>query len=264
MHRFFLALVCAAMVFLGASTSSAADAVTYTCDAYARDADKLARKQWFGISVIPGIVRERGKDVTVLVAFSGDPALDKSFRDLASLAKRPYDRGGVVKALEWMIAVYARELAGVVDGESRAVCWRSGTAAPDRSSWPGKTFTCAGVIWARTIHDGVDVSSIWPRWGTFRNVPTTNQSSAESMLRTRLLDAAKKKAIADRGRLQMTADQANGIPSSESMVCWDQAPPKDAPMGWPERVRPWSQTIAAIGQYSEWIEELPPPTLRNP
>ncbi|TXH49779.1 MAG: hypothetical protein E6Q97_21775 [Desulfurellales bacterium] len=207
------------------------------------------------------IVNSNGKDQLRMIFVSGDDGLDKSLRLLAPIAsKQP-----PIVELQRIVAVHAGSMArgGPTDRKvSKAICWRSSDPPPDRSDWPGKTFTCAGVLWGRTMHESGDVGHSWPRWGLFRNVPTTNQSSAESMLRSRLLAAGKAKAQSEGGTMQLTADQSNGIPSSEAMVCWDGSPPKTAPMGWPETIRPWAETIAVIGQYSEWIEELPPPTKR--
>jgi hypothetical protein len=126
----------------------------------------------------------------------------------------------------------------------------------------GDGYTCAGVISARTILDGVDMTPPWVRWYFVKNVPGSSASDAESVFRRRLHDHGRAKAAQDGGVMQLIPSPDRGFVTSESVACWQGKPPT-APIGWPVKVMSWENEALRHG-FTDWSDDDPVPTQRIP
>lgn len=244
---------------------------THLCDAYAEvyiNGKRVVRRQfWASVTGSVGTIHRRGRDMQVLLFFSGDPLLDLRYREKATIARGSVSPKRFLQEMQQGAAeeVLARALSGATTDKpirAEAICWPNGTPEPDRSTWPGSGHTCAGVISARTILDGVDMTAPWTRWYMVRNVPGSSPSDAETIFRRRLHDHGRAKAAQDGGVMQLIPSPDRGFVTSESLICWKGKPPT-APIGWPEKVMSWENEVLRHG-FADWSDDDPVPTQRNP
>jgi hypothetical protein len=126
----------------------------------------------------------------------------------------------------------------------------------------GDNHTCAGMISARTLLNGGDMTPPWVRWYMVKNVPGSSPSDAETTFRRRLHDHGRAKATQDGGVMQLIHDPNRGFVTSESYACWKGKPPS-APIGWPETVMSWKNEVLRHG-FADWSDDDPVPTQRAP
>jgi hypothetical protein len=158
MKRLFLALVCAAIGFLGTFAFAGSNDV-YTCEGFAEYHSDASgshaniRRKWLNVTykVAPLAKSKGGNDVSVLVIFSGDPALDVMYRQtapaysgttterfvLAWLSKQPLNLL-LAEARIKNVRVSNEILRNAPMLRSDSICWRNGSTPPDRSSWPNQ------------------------------------------------------------------------------------------------------------------------------
>lgn len=320
MYRFFLVLVCAAMVLLGCGPALTQHEICMgNADSIERESERIearrhcgsARETIVGIEYASGVYRSSAPAPTRWIcqwawSFTANGA-PEHIRAESSARTREAAVDIVMAEVKGQYDEFKRAHPGVtpVTGPMYIVlCWQS-HHTPDpraekypKATWPrphvpitdaptGKPMSvpaalawdpskvkpsnntssgyyCAGVVWGRTLLDGIDMTPIWPRWLRAKNVPGANPTDAHSMARARLLELARQKAIEDRGRLQLAWDASKDIPSSESIACWLHSDkPPSAPMGWPERWRSWSEMITGVSRFADWNDEIPPPTKRH-
>lgn len=268
MIRYAMALACAAMVFLGASTAHAYNEPALRCWAVATyldgktpvvlrteqsgkagDEKSLSAKMLFSDFVkiehqwsVDHGGRKLKQDSRLVTPTSRDPNKKSPVDFLCSSGSVP-DR---VKG--WPAATYHGK--STLSSLAIMTAKYPGVGAPllaqaTRDNLAGQTsgFYCAGVIWYRR-HDGDDLGPMTPIWGTIKGVPEANKTSAESAFRKRLISKLPEGA-------SIFADASHGIPSGDVQVCWQGKPPT-APMGWSEEKRGWSAITANPESYVTW------------
>lgn len=256
---------------VGDEYAGAFDDRSHSCDAFAEvyvDSKRVVRRQlWSSVIGSIGTIQRRNRDMQALLFFSGDPLLDARYREKATIARGSISPTRFRQEMEQGVAeeVLSRALNGATTDKpvsAKAICWPNGTPEPDRSDWPGSGYTCGGMISARTLLGGVDMTPPWVRWYMVRNVPGSSPTDAETTFRRRLHDHGRAKAAQDGGVMQLIPDPNRGFVTSESMACWKGKPPS-APIGWPETVMSWENEALRHG-FADWSDDDPTPTQRNP
>jgi len=247
MKRFFVALVCAAMVWLMPSFAMANSDV-YSCDAFARYTAKdgttaVVRQQWSNIIWTLGPVQIHENRYYEVVFVSGDPLLDKIFRSPTPMHRvAAVSQAQVLATLEKYvpkaISLVAARTPNYASGpsETQAKCWRNGTVPPDRRGWPAATqtpssgMTCRGAVYFR-IRDGADLSERYEKV-LERSGLSGPVTAAETELRRALVEHARSKANALTGDADNAVlDTLGGAAEATPIRCWSGSKP-GAPADW--------------------------------